>query len=417
MGRTNTFLSGTITADEREHLYSEIWTEPVKTVAERYEISDVALRKHCIRYGIPLPPRGYWEKLKAGKSVHKPALPKVTSELRKHIRNYVIKYKYDVKKLTDEELKSGEEMFLLTDDTKNYIKEVCSKITVKSQLRDPHPLIVEHQEEILYRKKRDKAVERASFNYLYQSSIKSQYKENKAILPIFVSPNQVKRAYRIIDTIIKTLPHLESRLSIGHQKDQGFIDVMHVTFEFELKEVEEKRKSKKQTEEASGKLAPSLVLSFTANRSSWNREYSEQLEYRDTPSEPLESKLDSVITNLFILANRFLAKDELYLRELERKWAEEEKQYQLKKLKRREEGNVKILEQLVQEWDQSRKFREFAEFLENDATGMQDSQQKQKILNKVKWIREKADWLDPLIAKEDELLGKRKSALDLLEVE
>jgi hypothetical protein len=29
-----------------------------------------------------------------------------------------------------------------------------------------------------------------------------------------------------------------------------------------------------------------------------------------------------------------------------------------------------------------------------------------KILKKANWARNKADWLDPLVAKEDELLGK-----------
>ncbi|MCA1291912.1 hypothetical protein LBW89_02650 [Paenibacillus sp. alder61] len=381
------------------------------------------LRKHCIRFGIPLPPRGYWEKLKAGKSVYKSALPKVTGELKKHVRNYVIKYKHDVKNLKDEELESGEGMFLLTDDTKNYIKETCSKIEVKSQLREPHPLIVEHQEEMKYRKSRDKAVERAGFNYLYQARIKNQYREDKPVLPIFVSADQLKRAYRIMDALIKTLPHLESWVSIGgfnDKKDQAYINVMHVSFKFELKEAGVKQTSKnkaKHVEVTSEQVVRPLVLSVTSNGSSWNREYTEHFEHEDTPSEPLETKLNQVITDLFIVANRVLAREELHHRELERKWAEEERQYQLKKLKRREEEKVKILETLVLEWDQARKIREFAESLESSVNGMQDSLQKQKILDRARWIKEKADWLDPLIVKEDELLGKRKNALDLFEDE
>jgi hypothetical protein len=37
-------------------------------------ISDVAIAKHCRRFGIPLPPRGYWNKLHAGKKVIKAQL-------------------------------------------------------------------------------------------------------------------------------------------------------------------------------------------------------------------------------------------------------------------------------------------------------------------------------------------------------
>ncbi|WP_163855148.1 hypothetical protein [Paenibacillus elgii] len=128
MRKINHFFQGTITAEERENLYNEIWSEPVKTVAQRYEISDVALRKHCVKYGIPLPPRGYWEKLKAGKSVYKPALPKVVGDLKNHIRNYVIRYKHDVKNLSDDELKTGQGMFLLTMIRKNILKKSVQRL-------------------------------------------------------------------------------------------------------------------------------------------------------------------------------------------------------------------------------------------------------------------------------------------------
>jgi hypothetical protein len=61
-----------------EKLYEEVWSEPVATVAKRYNISDVGLAKRCRRWGIPLPPRGFWTRLKAGKSVSpRPPFPGV----------------------------------------------------------------------------------------------------------------------------------------------------------------------------------------------------------------------------------------------------------------------------------------------------------------------------------------------------
>lgn len=60
-----------ITAEEREKLYKEVWTDPVITVAKRYNMSDNGLRKHCKRIGIPLPPSGYWSKVKPGQKVKK----------------------------------------------------------------------------------------------------------------------------------------------------------------------------------------------------------------------------------------------------------------------------------------------------------------------------------------------------------
>lgn len=40
---------------EREKLYDEVWVEPVKIVARRYGVSDVALAKTCRKLAILLP--------------------------------------------------------------------------------------------------------------------------------------------------------------------------------------------------------------------------------------------------------------------------------------------------------------------------------------------------------------------------
>ena len=59
----------------RQQLYDLAWAEPMKTVAPRFGISDVALAKTCRNHSIPIPPRGYWAKLQAGQRVAKPSLP------------------------------------------------------------------------------------------------------------------------------------------------------------------------------------------------------------------------------------------------------------------------------------------------------------------------------------------------------
>ena len=61
---------------EREKLYKEVWDEPVSTVAKRYGVSDVAIHKICKSMDIPVPPRGYWAKKRAGQKVKKEPLPK-----------------------------------------------------------------------------------------------------------------------------------------------------------------------------------------------------------------------------------------------------------------------------------------------------------------------------------------------------
>lgn len=53
----------------REDLIGFAWSAPLRDLAETLGISDVGLRKQLVSYGIPLPPQGYWNKLKAGKAV------------------------------------------------------------------------------------------------------------------------------------------------------------------------------------------------------------------------------------------------------------------------------------------------------------------------------------------------------------
>jgi hypothetical protein len=60
----------------REELYRRVWETPVSRFAKEFEISDVGLPKACRKHEIPLPPAGYWTKLRHGKVVSKPELPK-----------------------------------------------------------------------------------------------------------------------------------------------------------------------------------------------------------------------------------------------------------------------------------------------------------------------------------------------------
>ena len=66
----------------REALYEEVWTDAVTVVAPRYGLSDVGLVKICKKLGIPVPPRGYWAKVKAGRPTRKVPLPALPAGAR-----------------------------------------------------------------------------------------------------------------------------------------------------------------------------------------------------------------------------------------------------------------------------------------------------------------------------------------------
>ena len=64
---------------KRADLYEKVWTTPVIRLATEFGISDVALHKICRRHKIPVPPRGYWAKLAAGKKVASFPYPRSTT--------------------------------------------------------------------------------------------------------------------------------------------------------------------------------------------------------------------------------------------------------------------------------------------------------------------------------------------------
>ena len=62
---------------QRETLYAEVWETPMLTLAPKYGVSAVFLRRVCVSLDIPCPPRGYWAKRQAGRRPKIPPLPKL----------------------------------------------------------------------------------------------------------------------------------------------------------------------------------------------------------------------------------------------------------------------------------------------------------------------------------------------------
>lgn len=70
-------------AMKRSELYERVWSVPMYKLAKEYGISGVGLAKLCRRHSVPVPPRGHWAKLQAGK--RSPRLPLPAPELDVHV--------------------------------------------------------------------------------------------------------------------------------------------------------------------------------------------------------------------------------------------------------------------------------------------------------------------------------------------
>lgn len=62
------------TTIEREKLYDEVWSSPMKKIAESYSMSGNDIKRAAYAMGVPLPSSGHWAKVAHGKAEPRPAL-------------------------------------------------------------------------------------------------------------------------------------------------------------------------------------------------------------------------------------------------------------------------------------------------------------------------------------------------------
>ncbi len=62
-------------AFSRQELYDLVWSEPMRDLAKKFNISDRGLAKACASANIPVPQRGYWNKRHVGQQVSQRPLP------------------------------------------------------------------------------------------------------------------------------------------------------------------------------------------------------------------------------------------------------------------------------------------------------------------------------------------------------
>jgi len=59
---------------DRKTLYDQVWSQPVQVVAKSYGVSGVALARTCRKLHVPVPPRGYWARIRTRPEGEKTAL-------------------------------------------------------------------------------------------------------------------------------------------------------------------------------------------------------------------------------------------------------------------------------------------------------------------------------------------------------
>lgn len=366
---------------ERERLYGEVWAEPVKIVAARYGVSDVALAKTCRKLAIPLPGRGYWARLRAGQKVKREPLPPLPQGVPRALR--VVRFTPRPERTPSEVTQSR----MAEESTPE------AKITVSETLERPHPLVRDTHKRFTMRN--PPPVPR---------------------LDISVDWDSRDRALRIMDALIKALVSRGLTVEVAERREKPStygryptvdrdpsgtrvkIEEEWVTFGIEEKsrvvipdppqppahlrgaEREQRIAGHRPTREYEYNGVLALRIK--------NDEYLDvRREWKDGVRKKLEDQLNDVVAHLHLTAEA-LRERRRALEQAERARIEQElRKYEEDLRRQKEERKAKELSELLGHWRLARDIREFvAEALNLGA----DSEEM------LAWALRYADQIDPL---------------------
>lgn len=359
----------------REQLHKLVWSMPMQRLAKHVGISDVAIAKHCRKLGIPLPQRGYWNKLNAGHKVERVKLPprdlgthnhvsmsgNLTSELRAIIDN------------GQDEDDSGTELDVLTARFRKRLGKVSAPRDFANPHRDIQKLLDRDEEH-----RRKMATERWYFSK-----------------PKFDTPFE-RRRLRILDGMFKAVGRVGGSGFI--RGDDGrelaiYIGDHSVGFTLDRPATRRGRQSVSTVE------PDRLCIELTHT----NPPIGVMVRWQDEEGAKLESKLTDIVVGMAVASEHFHRQWAEQMRAWERKRREEEER---EAQKRRAEAENRERERIAAfkkaktdalksdaaAWSQAREIRSYVAAVRENCHDLDP----EHLDRWCRWALSEADSLDPL---------------------
>lgn len=300
----------------RQELYDLVWTTPMIDLAKQFSLSDNGLRKVCRKHAIPVPKMGYWQKARYGNPPLKTPLPPSK-------RNEVVAI--NILPRSKENLEP--------------VLIVKESIVVPEVIERFHPLVQKTQK--LFAKGHVDRGRTRSFR-------------DEVALDMSVSLDQLPRACRIMDVVLKVLEQNGAKVGIERETElktntYAELDGEKVRFSIDeamrMVKTESGKYGYSQTDYIpKGKLVLRIKNYLGGCQSKWT----------EGEHSRLEDKLASFINGLS-LAAAYIKRSNKEHAERERKWAAEEREEARKRLAAAEEQKRgQVLEQQAASWQKSR---------------------------------------------------------------
>lgn len=254
----------------REELHAKVWAQPLLVIAREIGVSDVALGKACRKAKIPLPGRGYWAALKAGKKMKAPSLPATGPDQPASVQFTV---------LADPPLR-----------VPPVPVQMLPKVPIPDQLLKPHPLVAEFR-----------AAAKGSEEY--NGVIGLNFEK---YLRIRTSKVQLPRALILMDTLLKEFERLGLTVRVGgkHVETELVLKDGAVSFRLDertTRQAPPPKPVKKGREEPSYDWGPKYIMVGTGEFTLSFNQYRLRgcrHTWKDKRGAPIESVLHEVLESV-----------------------------------------------------------------------------------------------------------------------
>ncbi|WP_111308678.1 hypothetical protein [Confluentibacter sediminis] len=335
----------------RKQLYDLVWSAPMITLSKQLNVNSAYLKKLCVDFDIPTPSIGYWSKLKHGKNTEKSLLQ----------GDFNIAIKLDV------------------------VKKAINKIALKV----PEKLL--KPDELVAIAKKDLSGKEIS----HWHRAKGMVTTSKGVLNITVTPKLVTRALIFMDIFIKLAK--ERGFKIWFKNYYGtVISIQGIDSPIYLREKNKRVVVKNNSGWNETKLVPigELVL---------KRDDYPRMEWHDSKNIKLEAKIPDILK--YFEEQAIKEKADEIKREIRRK--EQERQQKIEDdIKQLRENEIEKFNHFYENTKRYRKAVNLRAFVNaKKEYAIKTNTLDKAIENWIEWANAKADWLDPIISKKDDILG------------
>lgn len=396
----------------REKLYEEIWEISVKKVAEKYNLNYSKLLKVCKENDIPIPDSKYWVTLRTGQDVSQLIVPLPESDYKE----IVLPLNQNIRDSTSEEIDTKpesklisnigtrlirERLYFLSADKIEKIINVMSEYEIRENKR-LHKKVSSFKKKVDLWEKKEKNSQRDYLDPRYERNDMEQPKFIKD-----VSKDNRNRLFRLLDIIVEIFENIGETITddfcILIEEDNVCFDIIESTTKVKHEITKEEAKQLLEYEDSQKHggyvFKPNIRKYDYPFNGKFRIKFSSGKYLKDKKDKPLEEMLEELIIMFYEAYYDIKTKREEREKE-RRQWEEEQrkKEEHRDRIKAEKEKTMQLLNMLT-DYRLAEDIRKFAEVLSTN----------KNIDNKrLKWMLEKADWIDPIVSREDELLGKRQ---------